>query len=133
MALHLMESPLLDNTITHYPVRGHDVVEKGHPKYLAPGEPEPGTGKPLEDGRVYISKDRPKEGKKGQYFEGVPPEVWEFHVGGYQVCEKWLKDRRGRPLSYDDIEHYQRVVVVLKETIRLMGEVDDTVPAWPIQ
>jgi hypothetical protein len=51
--------------------------------------------------RVYINKD--------QYFEGVRPEVWEFHIGGYQVCEKWLKDRRGRKLSFDDIRHYQKV------------------------
>ncbi|MGH9378443.1 MAG: type ISP restriction/modification enzyme [Terriglobia bacterium] len=46
------------------------------------------------------------EGKgAGQCFEGVPPEVWTFHIGGYQVCEKWLKDRRGRTLTYQDLEH----------------------------
>jgi hypothetical protein len=63
---------------------------------------------------VYINKD--------PWFEGVQPEVWEFHIGGYQVCEKWLKDRRGRKLAYDDIKHYQKVVVALGETIRLMKE-----------
>ena len=57
-----------------------------------------------------------------QYFEGVRPEVWEFHVGGYQVCEKWLKDRRGRKLSYDDITCYRKIVAALGETIRLMGQ-----------
>ena len=57
-----------------------------------------------------------------QYFEGVEPEVWDVHIGGYQVCEKWLKDRRGRELSYDDLKHYRQVVVALRETIRLMGE-----------
>jgi len=65
-----------------------------------------------DKGWVYINK--------GQYFEGVRQEVWEFHIGGYQVCEKWLKDRRGRELSYDDIRHYQRIVVALGETGRLM-------------
>jgi hypothetical protein len=122
--------------LTRFPMKGDDVVENVF--YLAPGEPEPGTGKPLpaRAGRVYISKDRPKEGKKGQYFEGVPPEVWEFHVGGYQVCEKWLKDRKGRVLTYDDLTHYQNIVSALGETIRLMSEIDQAVEAhggWPIQ
>jgi len=107
-------------------------VAKGHPRYVAPGEPEPGTDKPLKKGRVYISPDTPKTGKKAQYFEGVPPDVWDFHIGGYQVCEKWLKDRRGRKLSYDDLTHYQRVVVALNETTRLMEEIDAAIPDWPI-
>jgi hypothetical protein len=62
----------------------------------------------------------------------VPPEVWGFYVGGYQVCEKWLKDRKGRKLSWDDVQHYQRVVVALAETIRLMGEIDSLIPSWPL-
>ena len=45
-----------------------------------------------------------------QYFEGILPVVWEFRIGGYQVCEKWLKDRKGRTLEHDEIEHYQRTV-----------------------
>ncbi len=145
VALHLMEgdygaaswnravpprpSPF-QNLITRYPVPGENLVEKVF--YLAPGDPEPGTGKPLAAGRVCVSKDTPKEGRKGQYFEGVPPEVWEFHVGGYQVCEKWLKDRKGRKLSYDDIQHYHKIVVALNETIRLMSEIDAAIPCWPI-
>ena len=68
-----------------------------------------------------------------QYFKGVPPEFWNFHIGGYQVCQKWLKDRKGRTLTYDDLSHYQRVVVALKETIRLMSEIDDLIPGWPIE
>jgi len=132
VALHLMESPLLNRLITTYPVPGDNLVEKGHPRYLAPGEPDPATGKPLAAGRVYISRDLPKTGKKGQYFDGVPPEVWNFQVGGYQVCEKWLKDRRGRTLSYDDLSHYQKIVVALKETIRLMDEIDAVIPSWPL-
>ncbi len=76
-------------------------------------------------GYVYI--------KKSQYFEGVLKEVWEFHVGGYQVCEKWLKDRRGRQLSFDDLMHHQKVVMALKETIRLMGKIDRAITGWPIK
>jgi hypothetical protein len=132
VALHLMESPTLKDLITHYPTPGDDLVAKGHPRYLAPGQPDPETGKALKEGRVYISKSRPKENKKGQYFEGVPPEIWDFHIGGYQVCEKWLKDRRERRLSYDDLTHYQKIVVALKETIRIMQEIDDAIPSWPI-
>jgi hypothetical protein len=182
VALHLLESPTLENPITGYPVKGSNVVEKGFPKYVAPGEPEPGTGKPLKVGRVYINAVTPvydrradrgvrelapavesggepphskaalaerrysKTGDEdnpsrlvgiaattGQYFEGVPPEVWNFHIGGYQVCEKWLKDRRGRTLSFDDLTHYQKIIMALKETIRLMAEIDAAIPKWPIE
>jgi hypothetical protein len=133
VALHLLESPKLSKPIARYPVTGPDVVEKGFPKYLAPGEPEPGKSEPLPAGRVYISKPDAQSGAKGQYFEGVPPEVWNFHIGGYQVCEKWLKDRRGRTLTYDDLEHYCKVVTALSETIRLMGEIDAAIPKWPIE
>ena len=70
---------------------------------------------------------------EGQYFEGVPPEVWNFHIGGYQVCEKWLKDRRGRTLTYEDLEHYSKVVTALQETIRLMAAIDAAIPAWPLE
>jgi predicted helicase len=136
VALHLLESPAVRQRITRYPVPGDNLVEPGHPRYLAPGEPEPSTGKPLQQGRVYINKDNPKTGKRGQYIEGVPFEVWEFQFGGYQVCEKWLKDRRGRALTNADLEHYERVVVALKETIRLMAEIDDVIEGhggWPLR
>ena len=132
VTLHLLESPKLAEPIARFPVKGANLVEKGYPKYVAPGEPEPGTGKKVSAGRVYISKDVPRSGKKGQYFEGVPPEIWEFHIGGYQVCEKWLKDRRGRTLAYDDLEHYSKVVTAIRETIRLMGEIDNLIPGWPL-
>jgi len=154
VALHLLESEYphaswnrgtgtsrpqscpLAELITTYPVPGDNTVAKGHPKYLAPGEPAPGTEDPLPEGRVYMSKDDRRAGTQGQYFEGVPPEVWAFHIGGYQVCGKWLKDRRGRQLSYEDLTHYQRVVVALHETIRLMSEIDAAIDAhggWPIE
>jgi predicted helicase len=117
VALHLLESPQLTQLITRYPEAGDNFVEKGFPKFVAYEEGQPGY--------AYINKT--------QYFEGVPKEVWEFRIGGYQVCEKWLKDRRGRKLSYEDLTHYQKVVVALKETIRLMEEIDKAIPEWPIK
>jgi predicted helicase len=73
---------------------------------------------------------------KGQTmgFGGVPEVVWNFHIGGYQVCEKWLKDRKGRTLSAGDIAHYQKIIVALSETIRIMGEIDAVIEehgGWP--
>jgi predicted helicase len=67
-------------------------------------------------------------------FRSVPEEVWNFHIGGYQVCEKWLKDRRGRKLSKEDIAHYHKIVIALAETIRLMKEIDKVIEkhgGWP--
>ena len=64
----------------------------------------------------------------------MPEAVWNFHIGGYQVCEKWLKDRKGRKLSKDDIAHYQKIVVALNETIRIMAEIDAVIEkhgGWP--
>ena len=75
--------------------------------------------------QIYINKT--------QYFKGVSTAVWEFHIGGYQVCDKWLKDRKGRKLSIDDIQHYQRIVVILGETIRLMEAIDARIPEFPIE
>jgi predicted helicase len=110
--LHLMESSRLENFITRFPIPGPQVVE----------------GVRYEDSprRVYINSE--------QYFEGIPPDVWAFTIGGYQVCHKWLKDRKGRTLTFEDLHHYQRIVVALAETIRLMGEIDAAIDAhggWP--
>ena len=110
VALHLMESPALNKPITKYPVTGSNEVDN--------------VTYDEKTRRVYINKE--------QYFEGVPPEVWNFHIGGYQVCQKWLKDRKGRTLTYDELTHYQKVIVALKETIRLMAEIDELIPGWPI-
>ena len=68
-------------------------------------------------------------------FSPVPEAVWHLYIGGYQVCEKWLKDRKGRELSEDDIVHYQKVVVAIGETIRLMQEIDQLIDkngGWPV-
>ena len=116
VGLHLLESPEIGHFITRYPVAGENLVDKGYPKYTPPKQDQPG--------RVNINNT--------QYFEGVPPEVWEFYIGGYQVLHKWLKDRRGRQLSYDDLTHYQRVVVALCRTLDLMERIDETIPEWPI-
>ncbi|WP_424139653.1 type ISP restriction/modification enzyme [Roseomonas chloroacetimidivorans] len=67
-------------------------------------------------------------------FQGVSEAVWNFRIGGYQVCEKWLKDRKRRILSAGDIAHYQKIVVAIAETIRLMGEIDEVIEehgGWP--
>ena len=59
--------------------------------------------------------------------------AWAYgKVGGYQVLDKWLKDRRGRMLTFDDLAHYQKVVVALQETIRLKAEIDAAIPEWPL-
>jgi hypothetical protein len=124
VALHLLDAaaaPALLHPLTRFPVPGDGLVEKGHPRYDEPNR------------RVYISVDNARTGKQGQYFADVPPDVWRFQVGGYQPCQKWLKDRIGRPLTYDDLIHYQRMVVALHETIRVMAGIDEAIPEWPIQ
>ncbi len=98
--LHLLESEKLDDFITSYPAAGDNLVSK--PKFDA--------------GKVFINET--------QYFEGVPAAVWQFYIGGYQPAQKWLKDRSGRVLGYDDILHYQKMVVALSETGRVMEELD---------
>ncbi|MGH8183824.1 MAG: type ISP restriction/modification enzyme, partial [Rhodanobacteraceae bacterium] len=68
--------------------------------------------------------------------EGVPQAVWDPHIGGYRVAEKWLKDRKGRLLSFDDIEHYQRVIAALAHTLALQAGLDAAVTAvggWPLR
>jgi predicted helicase len=119
ISLHLMESTKLSasNFLTRYEQPGDHVVEKVR---YADANSKAGN----KMGRAYINAT--------QYFEGVPKDVWEFHLGGYQVCDKWLKDRKGRNLSSDDIDHYQKIVVALAETTRLMREIDEVIPRWPL-
>ena len=124
VALHLLESRALDHPISNFPATDTNGVDKGYPRYFPPGEHAPGSEDPIESGRVYVNGQ--------QYFNNVPPEVWQFCVGGYQVCDKWLKDRRERHLSYDGINHYMKVVKALAETIRLMREIDEAITEWPM-
>ena len=125
--IHLLESSMLDKPAASFPVPGDNVIEKGYPKYYAPDETPPGETTPVEQGRVYISANAKKGSKQGQYFNGIAPEVWEFRIGGYQPMDKWLKDRKGRELSFDDKTHYAKMAAALQETIRLMEEVDQAI------
>lgn len=114
VALHLMER--VGSPISSYPVDGDNIVDK-----VSFTEEDGKTG------RVYINKT--------QYFDGVPLTVWNFYVGGYQVCRKWLNDRKGRTLSYDDLRHYSFIVSALFETIGTMREIDGAIEAaggWPL-
>lgn len=69
-----------------------------------------------EDDRVYINDV--------QYFEGVSEEAWNFYIGGYQPAQKWLKDRCGCTLSFEDVKHYQRIIYVLTQTAQIMNTID---------
>lgn len=113
VALHLMEQ--LPKLETRYPVAGDNTVD-------AVRYTEPASGVP---GRVWINPS--------QYFDNVPPEVWGYHIGGYQVCQKWLKDRKGRQLSYDDLTHYRGIVAALARTIELQAAIDEAIDEWPLQ
>lgn len=125
VALHLLkpdEAPALKNPQDiRFAGTGEARVGKGFPKY--------------SNGKVMINASR--------WFEDVPKATWEFHVGGYQPCEKWLKDRAakggkkqsdGRVLTDEDILHYRRMVTALTETRRLMADIDKVIEAhggWP--
>ena len=69
-----------------------------------------------QDNRVYINEE--------QYFEGVPESAWNFYIGGYQPAQKWLKDRKGMTLSFEDVKHYQGIIYVLQQTGEIMDEID---------
>ena len=105
--LHLMEPAAIGEA--NYPFMG-DAEDSEEDSVVAPGHPK------LKDGRVYINKT--------QYFDGVPQVAWDFYIGGYQPAQKWLKDRKGRALSYADIGHYQSIVKILVETDRIMREIE---------
>jgi predicted helicase len=98
--IHLLESPLIEKLITQYPVDGDNIIVK--PKY--------------DLGKVFINE--------AQYFDNVPEAAWNFNIGGYQPAQKWLKDRKGRELGFEDILHYQKVIVALIRTMELMKEID---------
>lgn len=119
--LNVITCGILRSPVIRFTGSGEARVEKGYPKYA--------------NGKVMINGSR--------WFEDVPRGTWDFHVGGYQVCHKWLKDRAGKGgknphpgqvLSDEDILHYRRVVVALTETRRLMEEVDTVIErhgGWP--
>ena len=76
-----------------------------------------GLTKPsYKNNKVYINES--------QYFKDVPEVAWNFYIGGYQPAQKWLKDRNGRKLDFEEILHYQKIIVALSETDRIMKEID---------
>jgi len=98
--IHLLKSTELDFPIAKYPEAGSNRIEKVV----------------YETSKVWINKQ--------QYFSNVPQEVWQYHIGGYQVCDKWLKDRKGRTLSLDEIKTYCKIVTALSKTIEIQAEID---------
>ncbi len=127
--IHLLESPKVSQFITGFPVGGDNVVDKPlfrvsscdfvvSEKDLTTKQHK--TARKENDtnvGDVYFNDT--------QYFANVPETAWNFYIGGYQPAQKWLKDRKGRKLSFDDIQHYQKIIVALTETQRLMKAIDE--------
>ena len=97
-----MEADAIGKTPYLFSGEGDDIVAKGYPKFT--------------DGKVWINET--------QAFENAPEVSWGFYIGGYQPAQKWLKDRRERALSFDDIRHYQSILKILAETDRLMKTID---------
>ena len=123
--IHLLESAKVESYITEFNIDGDCVV--GKPRFenshlsgtntLAENSPPlEGNLKTGSYGKVFINET--------QYFENVPEVAWNFYIGGYQPAQKWLKDRKERKLEFDDIAHYQKIIVALTETDRLMKEID---------
>jgi predicted helicase len=106
--IHLLESPVVEKYITQYPEDGDNVV--GKPTFVKVQNFDKAN-----IGDVYINET--------QYFANVPEVAWNFYIGGYQPAQKWLKDRKERELSYEDILHYQKIIVALSETSRIMKEI----------
>ncbi len=118
ISLHLFESPTCSERATTLIRSGSFQIEKVS----------------YSDETIWISK------AKTSGFKGVPEDIWNFHIGGYQVCHKWLKDRgpkkgqQGRILTKEDIDHYQKIIVTISETIRIMAEIDEVIEehgGWP--
>jgi type I restriction-modification system DNA methylase subunit len=122
--LHLLESESLDHPITSFPVKGDNLVTKvGEAKKALCDVAD-------KKGKLFINST--------QYFDNLPLEIWNFHIGSYQVCYKWLYDRKkaGRKLSNEDIQHYHKIVVSINETIKIMNKIDETIDShggWPIK
>jgi predicted helicase len=99
--LHLMEDVSPANDKATFPIAGSNEIATL--KY--------------ENGKVFINKT--------QYFDNVPLEAWDFYIGGYQPAQKWLKDRKGRTLIFDEIEHYRKIITVLSLTVDLQRQIDE--------
>ena len=125
LALHLLESSQVGKAITVYSGSRNPVV----------GRVGWSDDTVWLDARKTIARKGHRATKPGTIgFQGVPEKVWDFHIGGYQVCHKWLKDRKDRVLSDEDVTHYQKIIVALNETIRIMAEIDEVIEThggWP--
>ncbi|MBY0564910.1 MAG: N-6 DNA methylase [Hyphomonadaceae bacterium] len=98
--LHLMEPAAIGATPYAFVGEGAGKVEKVE----------------FRDGAVWINA--------AQRFENAPEISWGFHIGGYQPAQKWLKDRKGRTLDFEDVQHYQRILKILAETDRIMKTIE---------
>lgn len=103
--VHLMEASL--PLVTEFNIKGTPIVEAikvtdGNDDSLC---------------KVWINDE--------QYFDNVPRVAWEFYIGGYQPAQKWLKDRKGMTLEWDDVMHYQRIISALCKTNELMNKIDE--------
>ncbi|MFC1732088.1 type ISP restriction/modification enzyme [candidate division KSB1 bacterium] len=109
--IHLLESQKVEEYITVYPIDGDNRITRriGKSDFEI-------NDKRKQLGRIWINDQ--------QYFDKVPLIAWEFYIGGYQPAQKWLKDRRSRELSFEDILHYQKIIVALSETDKIMKEID---------
>lgn len=110
--IHLMESDELSPLITQYPVDGDNTITRKIVK-----KDWEITDKEAGLVRVWINDE--------QYFDNIPVKAWEFYIGGYQPAQKWLKDRHGRTLSYEEILHYQKIIKALVLTDEIMQEIDE--------
>ena len=108
--LHLMED--IPPQATSFDIEGDNVVTDVKYEKEIPGQ----AGND-NYGKVYINKT--------QYFANVPDLAWNFYIGGYQPAQKWLKDRKNRTLTYDDISHYRKIIAILIETHKLMQKLDE--------
>ena len=109
--IHLLESSILDNHITSYPKNGSNIITTK----IAKKDWEL-FDKENQIGRIWINDK--------QYFDKIPLNAWEFYIGGNQPAQKWLKDRKERELKIDDILLYQKIIVSLVETQKLIKKID---------
>lgn len=127
VSMHLLDAEYAHASWNVPKATGRSPLRRSMTKVGGRGAPEIVAGYPkYKSGKVYVNPSC--------WFDVVPETVWVFHVGGYQVCQKWLKDRRGQVLSQEDIEHYYKIIAAIQETIRLMAEIDKTIDAhggWP--
>ncbi len=122
--IHLLESPKVNEDLVKYPIDGDNKITRKINKkdWGIIGERDDIFSKDViskKVGRIWINDQ--------QYFDNIPLIAWEFYIGGYQPAQKWLKDRTGRTLNFEDIKHYCKIVVALKETDGLMREVDEII------